>query len=183
MNEIEVKVLDIDRAAVESRLAGLGAELLSDELLSAVFFDFPDHRLAAAGKLLRLRREGDRNRLTYKRRIGEEGAKVREEREVAVGDFEACRLVLTGLGLRETKPVEKRRTSYRLGAATIAIDHHVGEHSFIPEFLEIEAESVEAVRAVAERLGFAPEALRPWGLPQVIQYYTRDDGARRAPRP
>jgi predicted adenylyl cyclase CyaB len=183
MNEVEVKVLEIDRAAVEAQLAGLGAELVSDELLSAVFFDFPDYRLAAAGRLLRLRREGDRSLLTSKRRIGEEGAKVREEREVAVGDFEACWLVLIGLGLKETKRVEKRRASYRLGAATIAIDHHVGEHSFIPEFLEIEAGSVEEVRAVAERLGFAPEVLRPWGLPQVIQYYTRGDGARRALRP
>jgi len=156
-----VKVLEIDRAAVESRLAGLGAELLADEHLSAVFFDFPDHRLATAGRLLRLRREGDRNRLTFKRRIKEEGAKVREEREVAVGDFEACRLVLIGLGLEETKAVEKRRTSYRLGAATIAIDHHINEHSFIPEFLEIEAGSVEKMQTVAERLGFAPKVLRP----------------------
>ena len=88
-----------------------------------------------------------------------------------VSDFEVCRLVLIGLGLEETTRVEKRRVTYRLGTAIIAIDHHVGEHSFIPEFLEIEAGSVEQVRAVAARLGFAPEALRPWGLPQVIDYY------------
>ena len=173
MNEIEVKILDIDRAAVEARLGEIGAELHSDELLSAFFFDFPDHRLGAAGRLLRLRREGDRTLLTFKRRIGEEGAKVREENEVMVSDFEACRLVLIWLVLGETARVEKRRTTYRLGAANIAIDHHVGEHSFIPEFLEIEAGSVEQVRAVAARLGFAPESLRPWGLPQVIDYYRR----------
>ena len=171
MNEIEVKVLDINRAAVEARLGELGAELRSDELLSAVFFDFPDYRLRATGKLLRLRREGDRTFLTFKRRIGEEGAKIREENEVMVSDFEVCRQVLSGLGLGETARVEKRRTTYRLGAANIAIDHHLGEHSFIPEFLEIEAGSVEQVRAVAARLGFAPEALRPWGLAQVIDYY------------
>jgi adenylate cyclase class 2 len=171
MNEIEVKVLDINRAAVEARLGELGAELHSDELLSAVFFDFPDYRLGATGRLLRLRREGDRTFLTFKRRIGEEGAKVREENEEIVSDFEVCRRVLIGLGLGETARVEKRRTTYRLDGANIAIDHHLGEHSFIPEFLEIEAGSVEEVRAVAARLSFAPEALRPWGLPQVIEYY------------
>jgi predicted adenylyl cyclase CyaB len=109
--------------------------------------------------------------LTFKRRIGEEGAKVREENEVMVSDFEVCRRVLVGLGLEETARVEKQRTSYSLGGATIAIDRHAGELSFIPEFLEIEAGSVEEVRAVAARLGFAPEALRPWGLAQVIEYY------------
>jgi predicted adenylyl cyclase CyaB len=171
MNEIEVKILDISRAAVESRLGELGAELRSDEFLSAIFFDFPNYRLRAVGNLLRLRREGDRNLLTFKRRIGEEGAKVREENEVMVSDFEVCRRVLVGLGLEETARVEKQRASYSLGGATIAIDRHVGELSFIPEFLEIEAGSVEEVRAVAARLGFAPEALRPWGLAQVIEYY------------
>ena len=34
-----------------------------------------------------------------------------------------------------------------------------------------EAGSVEELRAVAARLGFAAEALRPWGLAQVIDYY------------
>lgn len=173
MKEIEVKILDIDRASVESRLTELGAEGRSDESLIALFFDFPDRRLAAAGSLLRLRKEGDRSILTFKGRVGEEGAKVREETEVAVGDFEACRKVLKVLGLEETMHVEKQRTTYRLGTATIAIDRHVGELSFIPEFMEVEAGSVEEVHAVAAQLGFTPDRLRPWGLPQVIEYYRR----------
>ncbi|HTW91660.1 MAG TPA: class IV adenylate cyclase [bacterium] len=171
MREIEVKVLDIDRPAVELTLAELSARPSPEERLTAVFFDSPDGRLRVAGNLLRLRREGDRVLLTFKRRVGEEGAKVREEIEVGVSDFEACRLLLNALGLAETAHVDKFRTSYRLDTATIAIDRHVGEHLFIPEFLEIEAGSIEEVQAVAARLGFAPETLRPWGLPQVIEHY------------
>lgn len=171
MCEIEVKVLDIDRPAVEATLMSLGAKAAAEERFTAVFFDSPDGRLRSAGNLLRLRREGDRNLLTFKRRVGEEGAKVREEIEVVVSDMDACRQVLKALGLAETMFVDKFRTSYRLDSASIAIDRHVGELSFIPPFLEIEAGSVEDVQSLAARLGFAPEALRPWGLPQVIEYY------------
>ena len=171
MREVEVKVLDIDRAVVESALAGVGAKLEPEQRLTAVFFDFPDGRLRAGGQLLRLRLEGDRAMLTHKGRVREEGAKVREETEVEVDDFEGCRRLLSALGLVETAYVDKFRTSYQLGTAAIAIDRHVGELSFIPELLEIEAGSVEEIRSVAGRLGFSPDQLRPWGLPQVVAHY------------
>ncbi len=173
MYEIEAKILDIDRAAVESALAGMGAKLEPEQRLTAVFFDSPEGRLRAGGQLLRLRQEGDRAMLTHKGRVREDGAKVREETEVEVDDFEGCRRLLSALGLIETAYVEKFRTSYRLGGAAIAIDRHVGELSFIPELLEIEAGSVEEIRLVATRLGFDPHQLRPWGLPQVIDHYRR----------
>ncbi len=171
MYEIEAKVLDIDRAAVESVLVGLGAESGPELRFTAVFFDFPDGRLRASGQLLRLRQEGDRAVLTLKRRVSEAGAKVREETEVEVSDFEVCRRMLNTLGLLETRYVDKLRTGYQLGSASIAIDRHLGELSFIPELLEIEAGSVEEVRSVAARLGFGQDQLRPWGLPQVVDYY------------
>jgi len=173
MHEVEVKVLDIDRAAVESTLAGLGVKPAPEERFAAVFFDFPEGRLRAGGQLLRLRQEGDRAMLTHKGRVREEGAKVREETEVEVDDFEGCRRLLSALGLIETAYVEKFRTSCRLGGAAIAIDRHVGELSFIPEFLEIEAASVEEIHSVAARLGFSPDQLRPWGLAQLVDHYHR----------
>ncbi|HTW91007.1 MAG TPA: class IV adenylate cyclase [bacterium] len=171
MHEVEVKILDIDRAAVEGRLAALGAELCFDGRLDASFFDFPTGHLGLAGSLLRLRQEGNRAVLTFKRRTEEEGAKVREENEVAVADFDACRKLLEAMGMIETSRVEKHRTSYRLGPATVVIDRYVGELSFIPEFVEVEAESVDAVRFVAAQLGFARTDLQPWGLAQLIEYY------------
>jgi predicted adenylyl cyclase CyaB len=175
MHEIEVKVLDIDRASVECRLTEIGAERRSDQSLIALFLDFPDRELAAAGSLLRLRKEGDRSILTFKRRVGEEGAKVREETEVTVGDFEACRRLLSALGLVETAHVDKLRIVYRLGTASVVIDRHLGELSFIPELLEIEAGSAEEIRSVAARLGFSPDQLRPWGLAELIDHYRRRD--------
>jgi predicted adenylyl cyclase CyaB len=173
MTEIEAKVIDIDRCAVEARLGALGAERQFDGEMLALLFDYPDRRLGRDGHLLRLRREGDRCRLTFKRRLTEQGAKVRDESEVTIGDFEIGRRILAAIGLVESARVEKHRTAFRLGAATIAFDRHSGEHSFIPEFMEIEAPSVEAVRSAAAQLGFGVEALLPWGLPQLIEHYQR----------
>ncbi|MBN2466205.1 class IV adenylate cyclase, partial [candidate division WOR-3 bacterium] len=149
----------------------LGARPAEEQRFFAVFFDFPHGRLRASGHLLRLRGEGERTVLTLKRRVREEGAKVREETEFEVSDFEDCRRVLHTLGLVETTHVDKFRTSYRLGGALVVIDRHVGELAFIPELLEIEAGSVEEVRSTAARLGFKPDQLRPWGLPQLIEHY------------
>jgi len=98
---------------------------------------------------------------------------VREETEVAVGDFQSCRQLLKSLGLAESATVDKFRTSFRLDSASIAIDRHVGGLSFIPELLEIEAASVEEVHSVAARLGFSPDQLRPWGLAQLVDHYHR----------
>jgi adenylate cyclase class 2 len=171
MYEIEVKVLDIDRAAIDARLRELGAAARPEERFSAVFFDFPDGRFRGAGNLLRLRQEGDRCLLTHKRRVNEQGAKVREETELEVGDFEACRRLLNALGLTETSHVDKFRTSFRLDNASVVIDRYVGDLSYIPEFLEIEAASLEEVQSVASRLGFKPDQLLPWGLPQLVEHY------------
>jgi len=176
VQEIEAKILDIDRVAVEARLAELGARLLFDGRMDAAFFDFPSRRLGNRGALLRLRREGDKTFLTFKRRVSDEEAKVREETEVGVEDFDQCLRVLEGLGLIELYKVEKYRTAYELGSAKVVIDRHVGKLAHIPEFVEIEAESVGDVRSVAGRLGFPAEELRPWGLPQLIRHYESRTG-------
>jgi hypothetical protein len=67
------------------------------------------------------------------------------------------------------------RIVYRLGTASVVIDRHLGELSFIPELLEIEAGSAEEIRSVAARLGFSPDQLRPWGLAELIDHYRRRD--------
>ena len=183
MKEIEVKILDIDRPAVEARLVELGAELCFDGLLTALFFDFPDGRLGATGSLLRLRREGDRTVLTLKRSMSGREAKVREETEVEASCFDTCRQILLALGMRESSRILKYRTGYRLNRreglavsgrerpASIVIDRYIGSLAHIPEFLEIEAGTVAEVRSIAARLGFPADALRPWGMGQLFAHY------------
>ncbi len=173
MDEIEVKILDIDRKAVEKRLADLGFRKAFDGEVVTLFFDFPDSRIREAGDMLRLRRKGEASSITYKKKLAVEGAKVMREHEAEISDFEAMCNVLASIGLERTLEVAKRRTSYRKGRTSVEIDSHTGEYSYIPEFLEIEAESTAELARWVEAMGYKMEEARPWSFFQVALHYRR----------
>ena len=174
MRETEVKILDINRADVEARLAALGANRVFDGTLRAQLFDSEDRQLGKSGTLLRLRSEGDRIVLTYKGPIGDSQAKTRQEIEVTVSDFDNCRDILEKLGLAPLLETQKRRTAYNLQGAQVVIDKYEGVHAHIPEFLEIEAPDPESIYAIARKLGFRPDDCKPWGFGRLVRHYSRD---------
>jgi len=171
MEELEVKILDIRREAVEARLRGAGAKLVFDGDMDALFFDFPNGSIAAARSLLRLRCEGNEAKLTFKSHLPDTAVKARQEFETGVGDFETTRKILECLGLVPVGTVTKHRTTYELPGVRFALDRHTGVLAYIPEFLEIEVDNRETLEGHARLLGFTPVDFRPWGLPQVIEYY------------
>jgi adenylate cyclase class 2 len=173
MKEVEVKIIDINREKVEARLRSLGATPTFDGDQVTVFFDFPDDPIAMAKNLLRLRKTGDKTRLTFKKFIESESAKVRDEYEVVVSNFESMRLILESLGLSATKRMEKHRTSYTLKSGVeVDIDKYAGEYSYIPELLEIEGEDIEKIYLHAKLLGFQPEECRSWTTFDLIDHYS-----------
>ena len=173
MKEVEVKIIDIDREKVEARLRSLGATTTFDGDQVTVFFDYPGNPIATAKNLLRLRKTRDKTQLTFKKFIESESAKVRDEYEVVVSDFESMRLILESLGLSPTKRMEKHRTSYTLKSGVeVDIDKYAGEYSHIPELLEIEGENVETVHLHAKLLGFQPEECKSWTTFDLIDYYS-----------
>lgn len=70
MEEIEVKFLDIDPEAIEKRLLKIGAKFNFDKIHQRTIFDYPDLRLNAQGAYLRLRDEGEKVTLAFKKRLG-----------------------------------------------------------------------------------------------------------------
>jgi adenylate cyclase, class 2 len=173
MKEVEVKIVEIDREKVEARLRSLGATRTFDGDQVTVFFDFHGNPIAAAKNLLRLRKTGDKTHLTFKKFIETESAKVRDEYEVVVSDFESMRLILESLGLSPTKRMEKHRTSYKLKSGVeVDLDKYAGEYSYIPDLLEIEGEDAETVRLHAKLLGFQPGECKSWTTFDVINYYS-----------
>lgn len=174
MKEIEAKILEIDRVALEARLRALGAVLEFTAPFGAVYFDLPDGQLRRQGQVLRLRREGEKSVMTFKRPIPSEvevDVKVREEIEVVVEDYEATRKILEGLGYRPTLAMHKMRTQYRVGDAHVVIDRYTEDYAFIPEFIEIEAPSREALVELAVQLGYGPEQLLAWSAAELIAHY------------
>jgi predicted adenylyl cyclase CyaB len=171
MREVEVKILGATRRRLAPRLRELGAELEWSRVLDARFYDFADRRLGRRRGLLRLRTDGRTATLTGKEYVPDRKAKVRLEHEVEVSDAGTCRRILAALGLRETRRITKRRTSFRLDRCTLCFDRHTGEHSFIPEFLEIEGPNSAAVLRAARKLGFGPADCLSWSFLELEKHF------------
>src|SRR5690606_20326174 len=111
-------------------------------------FDTPGEALRQGGRLLRLRQD-ERVRLTFKgpalHREGSE-AKVREELEVAVDDFERMAAILRRLGFVPFQSYEKYRETFSLQGVEVVLD----EMPF-GAFVELEGEE-PAIRNAAELL-------------------------------
>jgi predicted adenylyl cyclase CyaB len=172
MRETEIKILEIDRTKVEAELVSLGAKMVFDGVTHALYYDFADHSIRKKLGTLRLRKEGEKTVLTAKRHIDAKGAKVREESEVEVSDFDVMRGVLEFLGLSAWLEMVKHRTTYELAEMHFEFDKYHGDYEYIPEFLEIEGTDIEKVRAYAELLGFSKQECKPWDAVELADYYS-----------
>ena len=173
MQEIEVKILEVDRAKVEETLSRLGAKKVFDGDVEAFFFDFKIGSLAKVKSILRLRREGSRVVLAFKKIASKQGAKIAEEQSVDVSDLEAMKKILQSIGLSVKESNQKSRISYQLGNVHFDFDRYTGEHGYIPEFMEIEAENLETIYKYAELLGFKPEECLPWSTSDLVKHYSK----------
>lgn len=112
--ETEIKLPVCDRAGLMRRLKALGFRRRGRRHLEInLALDFPDLRLRRAGCLLRLRFEGKRCLMTFKRASSpSRGYKTRAESESEVESGERMKEILRSLGLREKFRYEKYRTSF-----------------------------------------------------------------------
>ncbi|MBU0536189.1 MAG: CYTH domain-containing protein, partial [Nanoarchaeota archaeon] len=145
MIEAEVKILEIDRKDIEKKLLSTGAKKVFDDEIDAFFFDFDDSRIKKDHNHLRLRKEGDKATLTFKVHLSNKGAKVCEEYETEVSDFDSMKSILESIGLKVFRRMVKNRISYKLEGVSFEIDKYKGEYESIPEFLEIEAEDLKTI--------------------------------------
>jgi predicted adenylyl cyclase CyaB len=171
MDELEVKVLNIERGKLISKLVSLGAKKFFDSDIETIFFDFKNGSLRETRDIMRLRRAGERIILTFKRFIGDEEAKRMDEYEVTVSDLQTMRRILEFLGLSVFESTSKHRTSYELDGTYFEFDKYKGSYSHIPEFLEIEAKDNEIIQKYAHLLGLKPENIKPWSTKDLMDYY------------
>ena len=148
--EVEVKFLLEGLDGFRQRLLSAGAELFSPRVYERnVRFDTPDGALLQRQELLRLRQD-TRSRLTFKGPAAEDTtseAKVREEIELEIGDFERLSTVLQRLGFMPVQVYEKYRETYRWRNVEIVLD----EMPF-GDFIELEGKE-NALKEVASALG------------------------------
>ncbi len=146
--EIEVKFYVGDGSQVQKKLAELGAQLIKPRQHEMnLRFDTPDMQLSRGMRALRLRQDQD-IRLTYKGPpLLEGGARLREELEFSVNNFEMAKAFLEALGFQVSVMYEKYRTTYQLFNVEVTFDE-------MPygNFVELEGPDGKSLLAVAQML-------------------------------
>lgn len=160
-HELEVKYHILNLFSCQERLHGLGAELVKPRVLERnLRFDTPSGELTSREQVLRLRQD-DVAKLTYKGpSLDEGGARLRQEYEFTVSDYESARKLLEALDFRVFMLYEKYRTTYRYENVEIVLDE-------MPygDFLEIEGPDAEGIAVVSRSLGLDWER-------RVLESYT-----------
>jgi adenylate cyclase, class 2 len=154
--EEEIKLRVAGHERVRERLSALGATLTCAQTFEQNWvLDDDDGTLSAAGCLLRVRRWGELASVTFKGPAAfAGGVKQREEIETSVGDAAALLALLARVGFVTRRGYEKRRETWRLDGALVALDV-----TPMGDFVEIEGPGV-ALPDLARRLGLDPaEAL------------------------
>ncbi len=148
--EVEVKFLVGDLDVIRQRLTAGGARLVAPRVFERnVRFDTPDEALLRRQELLRLRQDV-RARLTFKGPSVADSAseaKVREEIELEIGDFDRMALIFSRLGFLPFQTYEKYRETFAWGDVEVVLDE-------MPFGLFVELEGSEAaIKRAAAALG------------------------------
>lgn len=171
MEEIEVKFLNVDPKKLQRKLKKIGAKKVFEKLYKRRVFDFPDLRFNDIGAWLRVRDEGDKVTMTWKRRIGVKSHNGKyndqsmEEIEIEVSDFDKVAKIIKKLGLEEKFYEENKRIRYVLDDIEFDIDHWPG----LEPYLEIEAESWDDIDKAIKLLDLNPKDKKIFSTYQIYQ--------------
>ncbi len=151
--EIEAKFLNVNFDDVRIKLKNLGAVCEQPmRLMTRVIMDTPDYRLREDGGYIRVRDEGNKATLTYKRFDKTQDLHIAsaEEIEVIVDNLEDTVDILAKTGLIIRSRQESKRETWKLGKVEIVLD----EWPWLNPYIEIEAEDETQVKSAAINLGF-----------------------------
>lgn len=147
--EYEAMFGDINKEEMRQKLAHAGAILVRPEFLQKrIVLSMPrGHELK--GGWLRVRDEGDKITMTLK---VVDGDAIENQKEILlmVDNFGQAEEFLTMLGCEKKSYQENRRELWKLHNAEITID----EWPFLEPFVEIEGDSEQSVKEVAQALSF-----------------------------
>ncbi|MDQ6984823.1 MAG: CYTH domain-containing protein [Candidatus Dojkabacteria bacterium] len=149
--ELEVKFLDINKDNVRKSLKESNAELIQAETLMRIIMFGNTENKEMKVHYVRVRDEGDKITMTAKihARKGDE-ISDQKETEINVSNFEDAVKILELAGLKYDYVQEKYREIWELDGCEIVID----TYPIVEPLVEIEGESVESIKPVAEKLGF-----------------------------
>lgn len=148
--EIEATFTNIDMSVMRDKLKRAGATLtVPERVMKRVVVDYPDKRMQQqSDSWVRIRDEGDKVTLTYKRTKEHDLSSIKEI-EVEVSDYQKTIDIFLALGMVVHTNQETKRETWELDDVEVVID----QWPWIPPILEVEGRSKQAIKKVAERLG------------------------------
>ncbi|MDZ7786404.1 MAG: class IV adenylate cyclase [Candidatus Saccharibacteria bacterium] len=139
--EYEIKILNVDVNELRGKLLANGFKEKPRVLFKRRVYELDD------GAWLRLRTDGKKTTLTYKKSHGN-AIDGMEEVETEVSDFEATHQILVKAGIVAKNYQENYRTEFRNDEVEVTID----EWPKIPPYAEIEGTSVKVVEKYLRQL-------------------------------
>lgn len=165
--EIEVKFINIDIDEIREQLKAAGAVLEQPmRAMRRVLIEQPEH--AAEHSFIRIRDEGDKTTLTFKRRSG--GDKTiddTKEIEVEVSDFDTTVELFKEAGWEYKTYQETERETWTLDSTEVVID----KWPWIPPQIEVEGPDEAAVQSAASKLGLEWGEARYGHIDDIYQEY------------
>jgi adenylate cyclase class 2 len=143
MNEIEVKILDIDVKSARNILDSFADKISDNVLLTTVTFSNPYNNATVRARII-----GHATFFTVKVPVPDKEFKVRREYETKVNDFKTLKKQLEALGFTPYMLQEKKRTTYAYMHSEIVID----EYPEMPPYVEIEGLKSE-IKEIVHKLG------------------------------
>lgn len=152
--EFEVKFYPVDKEKLRALLKKIGAILIvSERKMRRALFDREVYKQISPGcDVVRVRDEGE-GIVTFTAKLCvREGGKIEDQKEVevTVSSFEKTLEILALMGFKPNRYVETLRESWEYKNTEITIDTWPG----LEPYVEIEAKSEEAVKAVVEDFSF-----------------------------
>lgn len=157
--EYETTILDIDKEKIKNELNKLGAKKVLDVQFRRWVLDMGNE------EWIRLRFEGEKTTLTYKKRNSSNIDGV-EEIETEVEDFDKAAEILLKQKWKGTYYQENKREMYILNDIEFCID----SWPQIPTYLEIESKSKEKVKEGLEILELTEKDI---GNASIVKIYNK----------
>lgn len=142
--EIEVRLLDIDKEDLISKLEKNNAKFIGDWLQIRYVYDF---KPVDPHRWIRLRTNGITNTLTIKE-VSDKSIEGTKELEIKVSSIEITDKILEKLGYTKRSIQENKRIRYILNDVEIDID----TWPHLNPYVEFEGNSVEEIKKVVELL-------------------------------
>jgi predicted adenylyl cyclase CyaB len=109
-----------------NKIKKLRAKKIFDGEMITLYYDFKDNSLTKRGKLLRLRKEGEKTELAFKEKVKSKGdinkTILKENLKVNVEDYDKMRQILKELGMEIIRKTKFNRKEFIIGKVKLELN-------------------------------------------------------------